>query len=31
MDAGFTASLSRSYGRYRLMPGVVAVIAKRQA
>ena len=28
-DAGFTASMSRSYGRYRLMPGVVAVIAKR--
>jgi SAM-dependent methyltransferase len=30
-DAGFTASMSRSYGRYRLMPGIVAVIAKRQA
>jgi cyclopropane fatty-acyl-phospholipid synthase-like methyltransferase len=28
-DAGFTASMTRSYGRYRLMAGVVAVIAKR--
>lgn len=30
-DAGFTASMSQSYGRYRLMAGDVAVIAKRQA
>ena len=30
-DAGFTASMSRSYGRYRVMAGDVAVIAKKQA
>jgi len=29
-DAGFTARMSRSYGRYRLMAGDVAVIAQRQ-
>lgn len=28
--AGFTASMSRSYGRYRLMAGDVAVIARKQ-
>jgi SAM-dependent methyltransferase len=30
-DAGFTASMSRSYGGYRLPAGDVAVIAKRKA
>jgi SAM-dependent methyltransferase len=30
-DAGFTASMSRSYGGYRLVAGGVAVIAKRRA
>jgi SAM-dependent methyltransferase len=29
-DAGFTASMSRSYGRYRLMAGDIAVIAKKR-
>ena len=29
-DAGFTARMSRSYGRYRLLAGDVAVIAKRE-
>ena len=28
-EAGFTASMSRSYGRYRLIAGDVAVIATR--
>jgi SAM-dependent methyltransferase len=30
-DAGFTASMSRSYGRWPLLAGGVAVIARRQA
>lgn len=30
-SAGFTASMSRSYGRYRLMAGDVAVIARKPA
>jgi SAM-dependent methyltransferase len=30
-DAGFTARMSRSYGRYRLMAGDVAVVAQRLA
>ena len=30
-DAGFTSSMSRSYGRCRLLAGGVAVIAERQA
>ncbi len=30
-DAGFTARLTRSYGRYRLIAGDVAVVAEKQA
>jgi SAM-dependent methyltransferase len=30
MNAGFTAAMSRSYGRYRLLRGDVAVVAKKR-